>query len=159
MKRGCPDRNLSLAAMLFSMLVVGTGCYAEPTEVPSPKSVIYPGEIIRDDMLISIPADDLDVAIAPVAEARRAIIGKSARRTLLPGEPIGPSDVGSPRVVTNGAEITLVYVEDGLTISTSASALQDGTAGEVIRVRNNDSGVIISGVVQPDGSVRVFGGG
>jgi len=159
MKGACLDRDLKLAAALLVMLIVGTRSYAEQAEVPVPKSVIYPGEIIREDMLISIPADDLGVPIVSVAEARRAIVGKSALRTLLPGEPIGPSDVGSPRLVTNGAEIMLNYIEDGLIISTSASALQDGAAGDVIRVRNNDSGVVISGAVQPDGSVRVFGGG
>ena len=46
----------------------------------------------------------------------------------------------------------------GLTIVTTGAALQDGEAGEVISVRNSDSGVTVSGAVQPDGTVRVSGG-
>ena len=37
-------------------------------------------------------------------------------------------------------------------------ALQDGAVGDVIKVRNSDSGVTVSGAVQPDGTVRVSGG-
>jgi flagella basal body P-ring formation protein FlgA len=36
--------------------------------------------------------------------------------------------------------------------------LQDGAVGDVIKVRNSDSGVTVSGAVQPDGTVRVSGG-
>ena len=36
-----------------------------------------------------------------------------------------------------------------------ARRLQDGSAGDLIRVRNIDSGAVIMGVVQPDGTVRV----
>jgi flagella basal body P-ring formation protein FlgA len=37
-------------------------------------------------------------------------------------------------------------------------ALQDGAAGDSVKVRNDDSGVTVTGVVQPDGAVRVSGG-
>ena len=36
--------------------------------------------------------------------------------------------------------------------------MQDGSIGDVVRVRNSDSGVTVSGAVQPDGSVKVGGG-
>ncbi len=54
--------------------------------------------------------------------------------------------------------MNLVYSEGGLVIVTSGAALQDGSIGDVVRVRNSDSGVTVSGAVQPDGSVRVGGG-
>ena len=38
---------------------------------------------------------------------------------------------------------------------TTGAALQDGSIGDVVRVRNSDSGVTVSGAVQPDGSVKV----
>jgi flagellar basal body P-ring formation protein FlgA len=41
---------------------------------------------------------------------------------------------------------------------TTGSALQDGSIGDIVRVRNDDSGVTVSGAVQPDGSVQVSGG-
>ena len=147
-----------LAAALAALL----GCpeaSAEELTLPTPKSVIYPGEIIREDMLVDMPAGDLESSPGSVSVPRYAIVGKMARRTLLPGGGIGLSDVGNPRLVTNGGEVTLYYIEDGLTIAATALALQDGSAGDVVRVRNTDSGIIVSGAVQPDGSVRVAGGG
>jgi len=51
----------------------------------------------------------------------------------------------------------LIFEQDGLVIETYAAALQAGSAGDVISVRNIDSGMTISGTVQTDGSVRVGG--
>jgi flagellar basal body P-ring formation protein FlgA len=66
--------------------------------------------------------------------------------------------INNPRAVVNGAEVRLIYSDGGLTIAASASALQDGAIGDVIKVRNTDSGLTVSGVIQADGSVRVSGG-
>jgi flagella basal body P-ring formation protein FlgA len=68
------------------------------------------------------------------------------------------SAVTNPRLVTNGSEVGLVYSEGGLTITTSGAALQDGGLGDIVKVRNSDSGVTVTGVVQPDGTVRIRGG-
>jgi flagella basal body P-ring formation protein FlgA len=89
---------------------------------------------------------------------RAGLVGKMARRTLLPGRPVLAAAVNNARAVTNGAEVRLVYIDDGLTIVASASALQDGAVGDMIKVRNVDSGLTVSGTIQPDGSVRVSGG-
>ena len=155
-KRGSVMLPAVIAAgvALFSFCNVARG---EELAVPTPKSVIYPGDIIQDDMLVDTPSEDAPSRAGDIA-ARSAIVGKMARRTLLPGQPIAPSDIGNPRLVVNGGSVTLYFTEGGLTISTSGAAQQDGTEGELIRVRNTDSGVIVSGVVQADGSVRVGGG-
>jgi flagella basal body P-ring formation protein FlgA len=86
------------------------------------------------------------------------VIGKMARRTLLPGTAIPLAGIDVPRLVVNGAQVTLVYIDGGLSISAVGMALQDGAAGDAVKVRNDDSGVTITGVVQPDGAVRVSGG-
>jgi flagella basal body P-ring formation protein FlgA len=124
---------------------------------PTPRVVIYPGDIIQDDMLSDLPADTAR-GVGPFAETRSAVIGKMARRTLLPGTAIPLAGVVVPRLVVNGAEVKLVYVDGGLTISAVGMALQDGVAGDFVKVRNDDSGVTVTGIVQPDGAVRVSGG-
>ncbi len=80
------------------------------------------------------------------------VVGKVARRTLLPGQAIPTNAVGEPKLVTIGATVRVVYKEDGLTIATYASALQAGAVGDVVSVRNIESGLTISGIVQRDGS-------
>ena len=94
----------------------------------------------------------------PYVEDRSFVVGKVARLTLLPGHAIPYVGVSNRKLVANGAIVNLVYSEGGLVIVTTGSALQDGSIGDVVRVRNNDSGVTVSGAVQPDGSVRVGGG-
>ena len=68
------------------------------------------------------------------------------------------SGVSNRKLVSNGAEVKLVFSEGDLLIMTTGSALQDGSIGDIVRVRNDDSGLTVSGAVQPDGSVQVSGG-
>ena len=122
-----------------------------------PTLTIYPGDVIKDEWLEDrpFPADTTGMGTGAVIDLRRALVGKVARRTLLPGKPIPANAVGERKIITNGAMVKVVFQEGGLTIVTYAAALQAGTVGDVIPVRNLDSGLIVSGVVQPDGSVRV----
>jgi flagellar basal body P-ring formation protein FlgA len=130
---------------------------AQEALAPTPKVVIYPGDLILNGMLadVSNPARD---GSGPFVDSRSLIIGKVARLTLLPGHAIPFSGVSNRKLVSNGAEVKLVFSEGDLLIMTTGAALQDGSIGDVVRVRNNDSGVTVSGAVQPDGSVRVSGG-
>jgi flagella basal body P-ring formation protein FlgA len=150
-----------IAVLLTSLglwLAPAAGALAQVAHVPTPKAVIYPGDVIRDDMLADLPVDALRTgAGGAVAETRSAVVGKMSHRTLLPGAPIPLAGLDNPRLVTNGSQVRLVYVADGLTIATIGAALQDGAAGDMIRVRNSDSGVTVMGAVQPDGTVRVSG--
>jgi flagella basal body P-ring formation protein FlgA len=130
---------------------------AQETGVPTPKAIIYPGDLILDEMLIDVPNAARDGS-GPFVDSRSLIVGKVARLTLLPGHAIPFSGVSNRKVVSNGAEVKLIFSEDGLVIMTTGSALQDGSIGDIVRVRNDDSGVTVSGAVQPDGSVQVSGG-
>ncbi len=153
-----PKGNLvARLALLTLELAAAAPAHAETDSVPAPKAIIYPGDLITDDMLADIPAPS-GVSEASYALTRSALIGRMARRTLLPGRPITLRAIDNLRLVRNGAEVQLIYVDGGLTIATKGAALQDGSVGEVIRIRNNDSGVTVSGAVQADGSVRVGGG-
>ena len=49
----------------------------------------------------------------------------------------------------------VVFETSGLTITTNAMALQNGGIGDVVTLRNVDSGTIIKGTVAADGTVRL----
>jgi flagella basal body P-ring formation protein FlgA len=146
------------AVTLLLPVVFAPVALAEEAGTPTPKSVIYPGDVIRDDMLADLSQGGVADGGGPFVEDRALIVGKVARLTLLPGHAIPYAGVSNRKVVANGAEVRLVYAEGGLLIMTTGSALQDGSIGDVVRVRNSDSGVTVSGAVQPDGSVKVGGG-
>ncbi len=145
-------------AALASLVAAFDPALAQEALAPSPKAVIYPGDIVLDEMLSDLPGGGARDGGGPYVEDRSFIVGKTARLTLLPGHAIPDAGVSNRKLVANGAEVKLVYAEGGLLIVTSGAALQDGSIGEVVRVRNSDSGVTVSGAVQPDGSVKVDGG-
>ena len=149
-----PALNAAIVAFAAACAIP---CSAQETGVPTPKAVIYPGDLILDDMLVDVPDAARDGS-GPFFDSRSLIVGKMARLTLLPGHAIPFSGVSNRKLVSNCAEVKLVFSESGLLITTTGSALQDGSIGDIVRVRNDDSGVTVSGAVQPDGSVRVSGG-
>ena len=145
----------SLATLVLAFVAATPAAAAERRPVPA--ATIYPGDVIRQDMLAEADFPDA-AASSSFATNPAMLVGKVARRTLLPGQAIPTNAVGAPRLVRIGAMVRLVYEDDGLTIQTYASALQNGADGDVVAVRNMESGVTISGVVQPDGSIHVGGG-
>jgi flagella basal body P-ring formation protein FlgA len=62
-----------------------------------------------------------------------------------------------PDLVQKGAIIPAVYESGALVITTSVIALQSGVLDEAIQARNVDSGKVIVGSVQADGSLRIAG--
>ncbi len=131
---------------------------APNTVLPVPAVTIYPGDMIKDNYLVDRDfAGNPAVSRTGAIDSRLALVGKLARRTLLPGVPIPLNAVSDPNAITNGARVRVIFAQDGLDIDTYAVALQAGSVGQVISVRNPDSGMTISGVVQADGSVRVGG--
>jgi flagellar basal body P-ring formation protein FlgA len=154
---------VSARRALAAFLALAAFALASPSRaasrgLPVPVQVIYPGDRISDAML----ADSQDPAPgAPLPNVlwdRADLVGKVARRTLLPGRPIPSIAVEEPRAVSTGAQVTLIYEQEGVSIATTAQALQNGYVGQVVQVRNLDSGLVVSGAVRADGSVVVNGG-
>ena len=141
-------------AMLAFATFAASQANAAAERRPVAALTIYPGDIIRDQMITDADFPDT-VASSAYATNRSMLVGKVARRTLLPGQPIPANAVGEPKLVTIGAMVRLVYEEGGLVISTYASALQAGGAGDIVSVRNPESGITISGVIRADGSIHV----
>ena len=150
----------SLRFALCALALAGLSASAARAQgdvIPSPRAVIYPGDIIRAEALEEIPAAQASGS-GFYALNRDEVIGKMAHRTLLPGQPIPLGGLDNPRLVINGAEVRMMYVDGGLTIVTTGSALMDGGIGDTVRIRNVDSGVVVTGRVQRDGTVLVSGG-
>ncbi|MCH8557605.1 MAG: flagellar basal body P-ring formation chaperone FlgA [Balneolia bacterium] len=67
------------------------------------------------------------------------LVGKTIRRTLAPGQPVREADIASAFVVQAGEEVTLIFDNNGITISIQALARQDGEMGEVITLYSNET--------------------
>lgn len=147
-------RRLYVPALLM-MLLTSPACAGHILPVPS--VTIYPGDVIKDSWIVDRDFGSGGPAPGAAIADRAALVGKVAHHTLLPGLPISSNAVGAPRLIVDGQKVRIIFQQDGLEIETYAAALQAGGAGDVISVRNLDSGLTISGVVQSDGTVRVGG--
>ena len=161
------QHSLFLAAARRLLWILGlwlTNCEtsllaAEPYILPVPNIIIYPGEVIKDNCLVDRDfSADFPTRNLAAIDSRVALVGKVARRTLFPGSPVPSGAVGDPRLVVNGAKVRLLYDDGALAITAYGIALQPGSVGEIISVRNLGSGLTVSGTVQADGSVQVGGG-
>ncbi|ADZ72308.1 flagellar basal body P-ring formation chaperone FlgA [Polymorphum gilvum] len=130
-----------------------SGARAAGIDLPVPRVTIHPGDEIGADLLIERRFPANTTRQFAIVTSPRDLVGMVARRTLLPGQPVPLGAVAPVMLVKRGEPARLVFKEGGLFIMTQVEALQSGGAGAVVRVRNVDSGVIVTGTVQADGSI------
>lgn len=147
-------RNLRAAGALLAFAALASPALAQETAVVSTR-IIYPGQTVSADALEEVTLRRGKNNLAVVAMSVEEVEGKVARRTLLPGRLIPVSSVREPYVVDAGAPVRVVLVQGGLTISLAGVPLQPGAVGDLVKVRNMDSGAVFMGVVMADGTIRV----
>ena len=112
-----------------------------------------PATSIGDDSSSSAPSSPTPSPAPTIHEAREALIGKVARRTLLPGQPIPvnahprslPGDAGQDRAGRLRGRRAHHHRPMPWRCRTAASATSSA-------LRNLDSGTVIKGTVAPDGT-------
>jgi flagella basal body P-ring formation protein FlgA len=150
--------GLSAIRLLLAAALCGGSIAAHAQQgvvVLVPTRVIYPGETIDMNGLKEVvlkAGKEVPPAMATTVEE---LDGKVARRTLLPGRYVPVASLREVWLVEQGAAVQAVYSAGGLTISAAAVTLQPGSAGDLVRVRNIDSGKVLSGTVMANGTIRV----
>ena len=123
-----------ILAILQLVVLVGTtqaDALADGLALPVPTTTIYPGEMIDDGMVTERTVQPSQVGRLMIVPSRAELVGKVARRTLLPGRPVPLVAVAEPDLVPRGAPIEIVFQEGGLTILAQAMTLEAGSAGDV----------------------------
>jgi flagella basal body P-ring formation protein FlgA len=120
-----------------------------------PTRVIYPGEEVGPGALEEVPLKRGNRNLSGMAMVAEEVTGKVAERTLLPGRLIPLGSVREPYVVEAGAPVQVLFEQGALSISVTGVPLEPGSAGDLIKVRNMDSGAVFSGIVMADGTIRV----
>lgn len=146
---------IALVVFGFAVILISNlSAHAQPTAVV-PQQIIYPGQEITFDMVkeVDVVNPNLRPGYAKIIEEVEGFITK---KTLLPGRTIPVSALREAYVVERGKNISMVFSNNSMVITAQGVALQNGGLGEVVRARNLDSGVIISGTVMQDGTLRVI---
>lgn len=143
-----------LSGLLLGLQALSGPVQAADLMLPVPTVTIYPGDTIKESMLRLQAYPETFRARTAMVDAPLAIVGRTARRMLLPGEPVPVNAVDDPRLVSRNVATQIVFEENGLLITAVGTPLQNGGLGEVIRVRNIDTNRIILGTVMADGRIH-----
>lgn len=147
-------KRVAFAAAIPALLAA-TAAHAESLGFAVvPTQIIYPGEAIDAKRLQKVEVTNRNLAQGYAQDVAQ-VQGLVTTRTLLPGRTIMIAALKQPSLVKRGDKIVLVYDNGVLRITASGTPLGDGTVGELIQVRNTDTGVILSGTIMPDRSVLV----
>jgi len=124
---------------------------------PAPAEVVLAARTIRAQEVIG-PGDlTLGRGEQPGTFADpEALYGKEAQVVLYAGRPVRRGDIGPPALVERNAVVAMIYNRAGLRITAEGRALERAPAGARIRVMNLASRTTVSGLVQPDGTIRVI---
>lgn len=86
------------------------------------------------------------------------IVGKELKRPVAEGATLSHHLLKAPKIVKRGQQVTLIAQSDSgaLQVKMSGKAMADGAAGDRIPVQNLSSGNRVQGVINDDGTVKVF---
>lgn len=131
-----------------------TGRVHRVIDVPVLTRRVLAGEVIRkrDVKWIAMRGDRLQ---RDTIQDSGALIGKSPRRGLRAGVPVRVSDVRLPVLVSRRSLVTILYRVRSMTLTAQGRALEDGGAGDTVRVANTQSNTVVQAVVTGANRVSV----
>jgi flagella basal body P-ring formation protein FlgA len=151
-----------LAASRVAVLAIGIGLTATAAEAGDtakilfvPRTAFYPGDVITDDALVERKFLLPDQTYAPFGASKDDLVGKVARRTLIPLQPIPASALKGKDAVIQGQTYKIIYSSGSLTVTGVGVPLRSAAVGQDVNVRNPDSGNTIKATVQADGTLVV----
>jgi flagella basal body P-ring formation protein FlgA len=131
-----------------------SGRYKAFTEVPMVKRYIKRGEVLSEE---DLGQSDIDITKSEqnIINNNEHIVGLQAKRDLQPGYALKNSDLSHPVLIKENDEVTLIYKSKAIEVKATGVALKAGAAGDTIKIKNDRSNKIISGVVVAKGMVQV----
>jgi flagella basal body P-ring formation protein FlgA len=131
-----------------------SGRYEETRRVPVLTQRLSHGEEITAQH-IAMKDFTLSRLRQDVVMDEKELIGKTPRRTISVSRPIRAEEVQAPDVLKKGSMVRMIYETPYMEISASGEALENGTLGQSVRIRNRDSNVAVYGTVISADEVRV----
>mgnify|MGYP002399247489 CR=1 FL=1 len=141
-------------AMAMSAFWLSAATAADGESAVVPQRTIYPGETITPEMLRVVPVLNPNIASGYASDVAE-VAGLVSTRTLLPGRTIPVGALREAWAVQRGGKVSLVFAAGNLVITAQGTPLENAAVGDLVRVRNVESGLVVSGTVMDDRSVRV----
>ena len=126
---------------------------AAGVDIPVPKNIIYAGQTVDEALIMWRRVPLRYLRSVQVFENVDEVVGKVARTTLMPNRPIAVNHLRKPDIIKASVPVEVVFRAGNLVIRGMAIPLSGASIGEVLRARNIDTGVVITGIAQPDGTL------
>src|SRR5262249_40033277 len=118
------------------------GHYYAVSRIPVLKAPLRPGDIISANDIDYVEMRANDISSSMITEAS-SLIGETPRRGVAAMKPLTLSDVKLPIIVKKGDLVTMVLKNSLLSLTAQGRAMDDGAAGDAIRVMNSASKQVI----------------
>jgi len=132
-----------------------TGRVHKLVEIPTVNRRVKSGDIIEpgDIKWLNLRAGRINRNIITDADQ---LIGMTPQRFLAKGRPVRAGDVRKPRFVQKGSIVTMVITTPHMELTSKGRALDHGTRGDTIRIRNLKSKTIVEAEITGPNAVRIF---
>ncbi len=130
------------------------GHYEEFLMVPTLRYKVSSGDAIWENDLVLSKINISKVKKNTITSIHK-IAGSVARNNLQPNLPIQESDLSKPHLVKKKKTVTIFYDDRNLSLKALGIALEDGSDGDVVKVKNSQTNIIVNGTVEGANSVRV----
>lgn len=146
--------QLMLSASIVAFSVV-SGAQAETLLMPVPKHNIKSGEALADVDFMQKVFEVSAIAKMNYLVSIDDLQGMQSTQILIAGRPIANSSVQKTSDVQKGKSTMAVFSDEGIQIQGVLIPLSDGIAGQTLRCKNPQSGLIVEALVLATGNLRV----
>ena len=166
------DQDLHVTAPPGSRLLgnttVGVSCRSsKPWKLYVPVNIKIFNQVLTTNNYLPrgtvIKADDLTFTDKDLSVLGRGyfteydnVVGKVVKQDIMTGSIINPNHISNPKIIRRGEGVTILASADGFEIRMKGKALMDGTAGDLIKVKNLKSKRIVEGKVLSSGVVKIL---
>jgi flagella basal body P-ring formation protein FlgA len=132
------------------------GRYESFVEVPVTSRFIKTGEIILASDITSVKTK-INRVRGHYISNEEDIIGMQAKKHLSAGIVIKANELTRPAVIKMNDPVNITYSANNIQLKTSGIALGVGAVGDMIKVKNEDTGTVLLGQIVNKNTVQVGG--
>ena len=131
-----------------------SGHYYPISQIPVLKTPLRPGDVISVNDIDYIDMRSTDLTSSMITEAAN-LIGQTPRRGIDAMKPVTSGDVRMPTIIKKGDLVTMVLENNILHLTAQGRALDNGAAGDAIRVMNSTSKQVVDAIVTGAQTVNI----
>lgn len=126
-------------------------------KIPVLKSRMNVGDIITKSDIEYLSIRENSKATNTVLNSKD-VIGKEIIRSITPGRPISPENLGAPTVVKKNQEVKIIYKNGGLELVSKGKALSNAAIGDTVKITRKEAARTLEGIAVSEGVVELTSG-